>query len=71
MYPLFSDIGKAKVSKVIEAIEFVSADYLQDVARLPESTPKTASGTKLLLLWRNKSLETVVTRVLRNSQRKN
>lgn len=71
MYPLYTDIGKAKVSQVIDAIEFISADYLQDVARIPESAPRTKDGTKLHLIWLGNSLETVVTRVLRNSQRKN
>lgn len=73
MYPFFTDIGKAKVSQVLEALEFVSADYNLDLAVLPSCPPLEGVGggkTNYKFISLNGAFKTA-TRILRNSQRQN
>lgn len=67
MYPYTNDIGKMKVSEAIPLMEFISADYNLDFAILP-TNPEIKN--KPLFIWRNNAFK-VITRILRNSQRKN
>lgn len=67
MYPFFNDIGNAKVSEILPALEFVSADYNLQLAVLPNTT----IGTKKYLFISFGSALKIGTRILRNSQRNN
>lgn len=67
MYPFFTDIGKAKVSKVLEAMEFVSADYNLGLSVLPKDP---IGQNKYLFIFGRHDIR-IITRILRNNQRNN
>lgn len=68
MYPLFTDIGKMKVSEALPLLGFIATDYKLDFAILP--TRPDGEKNIHLAVWRNNHLK-VAERILRNSQRKN